>query len=539
MNPQRAGLRRWSCPSRSVTRERYGFFVRLLPCIRLSVLDDASTSPERQFAKIETFARLGDHDLVPTTEADYDLDVSGSVSPFDRPGLGPWLEDGRIDEWDAICVAKLDRLTRSLFDFVTLLSWLEARGKTLFCIDPMVDLTTPAGRAFASISTTFAQFERETIAARVRDAYDKIVRDGQYAGGQVPFGYRPLKLAKGWGYEPDPEYAPVVAELFDRYAGHESLGSVTRWLNDTGVPTPWNATRKRNGKPLEDTVWRSTSVRKILASPAVLGATVTTTGELVRDKVGVVVYRASGLVSRDVYDRVQARLRANPVSAKVNAWRLTQVVFCADCKSPMYGTTAKYGDKTYKYYGCVHSIRRDGLCTARRVNADDLESALSGELLTLVGGYEVMENTLSPGRNYSEDIARVAEQIGHLYTQIQVEALSGQDVSEKQATLKHAEEELTRLHSLKHVAARMEPVNTGVTFRRMWEALDDSGRNEFLRSAAVRAVVSREEPPSIDHQGGPLTPLEVPRMAIIDKPALHAVLYLGRLGDVLSPAVAA
>jgi len=59
----------------------------------LSVLDDESTSPERQFDKIETFARLGDHELVPITEADYDLDISGAVSPFDRPGLGPWLSE--------------------------------------------------------------------------------------------------------------------------------------------------------------------------------------------------------------------------------------------------------------------------------------------------------------------------------------------------------------------------------------------------------------------------------------------------------------
>jgi hypothetical protein len=81
--------------------------------VRLSVLDDASTSPERQFEKIETYARLGGHELVPITEADYDLDVSGSVSPFARPGIGPWLRDDRLDMWDAIVVTKLDRLTRS------------------------------------------------------------------------------------------------------------------------------------------------------------------------------------------------------------------------------------------------------------------------------------------------------------------------------------------------------------------------------------------------------------------------------------------
>jgi DNA invertase Pin-like site-specific DNA recombinase len=78
--------------------------------------------------------------------------------------------------WDAICVAKLDRLTRSLFDFVNLLSWLEARAKTLVCLDPVIDLSNPAGHAFASVAMSFAQFERDTIAARVRDGYHKVTR---------------------------------------------------------------------------------------------------------------------------------------------------------------------------------------------------------------------------------------------------------------------------------------------------------------------------------------------------------------------------
>lgn len=352
--------------------------MKLLPYVRLSVLDDASTGPERQIEKIESYARFCGHELVPITEQDYDLDVSGSVSPFKRPGLGLWLRSDRLGMWDGLCVAKLDRLTRSLPDFVMLLSWLEARGKTLVCLDPELDLSTPAGRAFASITMSFAQFERETIAARVREGYHKVVSKGRYAGGQVPFGYRPVKLDLGWGYEPDPVYAPIVTEIYDRYVRYESLGSITRWLNETGVPTPWNVTRIRNSKPVKDTVWKTTSVRKVLASPAVLGATVRTDGTPVRDDQGVVIYRAEALVTRDVYERVQARLTANPVHAKLNTWMLTQVVFCAICKAPMYSSTAKYGDKTYTYYCCVHSLRRDGQCTAQRVKADALEASYIG-----------------------------------------------------------------------------------------------------------------------------------------------------------------
>jgi site-specific DNA recombinase len=467
---------------------------------------------------------------------DYDLNVSGSVSPFERPGLGPWMRDDRLDQWDGLCVAKLDRLTRSLFDFVTLASWLEAKGKTLICIDPMLDLSTPAGLAFASITATFAQFERETIAARVRDAWHQLRDSGKYCGGQVPFGYRPTKLDKGWGYEPDPAYGPIVAEIFDRYSRYESLGSLTRWLNDSGVPTPWNVTRLRGKKPTKDTLWKTTSLRQILTSPASLGATVKTDGAPVRDENGVVVYRADALVERDVWERVQARLAANPVAAKVNNWPLTQIAFCALCEAPMYGTTAKYGDKTYRYYGCMHSIRRDGLCTARRVHADELEAAISHELLASVGNCELVEKKLIAGRDYSEDITKVAEQIGHLFAEIQVDALAGKDVREKQATLQRAHGELARLYTLKPVAARVEPVSTRQTFRQRWETLDAAGINELLRGATVRAVVSRNRLPLIEHQEEPLTPLDIPRMAIIDKPKLHAVIYLGSLGNMLDRA---
>lgn len=512
--------------------------MRLLPCIRVSVLDDASTSPERQFDKIQTFAKLGDHELVPISEADYDLDVSGSVNPFERPGLGPWLREDRLDMWDAICAAKLDRLTRSLFDFVTLTSWLESRGKTLVCLDPMLDLSTPAGRAFASIIATFAQFERETIAARVRDAWHKLRESGKYGGGQVPFGYRPVKLDKGWGYEPDPVYGPIVAEIFERYVGYESLGSITRWLNETGVPTPWNVTRIRNGKPPKDATWKTTSVRKILASPAMLGATVRTDGTPVRDEEGVVLYRADALVSHDVWERVQARLAANPVSARVNSWTLTKIAFCAACKDPMYGSTARYGDKTYAYYCCVHSLRRDGKCTARRVKADEMEAGISDELLALMGDVELTEDKVIPGRDFSEDINRTVEQITDLYKEIQLAALAGEDVTGRQETLQRAQAELARLHAHTLVKVRAEPVRTGQTFRKRWESLDAAGRNEFLRSHGVRAVVSREGAPPIEYQAGPKTALDIPRTALIDRPDLYAVIYLGSLGDMLRPASA-
>ena len=119
--------------------------MRLLSVIRLSDVIDETTSPERQRMKNRQHAALHDHVIVDEAE---DLDVSGAVDPFKRKSLGPWLTDpALICQWDALIVARLDRLTRSLFDFLRLWDWMKDHGKWLICLDPSLDMTTPAGRA--------------------------------------------------------------------------------------------------------------------------------------------------------------------------------------------------------------------------------------------------------------------------------------------------------------------------------------------------------------------------------------------------------
>src|SRR5258708_33953931 len=102
--------------------------MRLLPVIRLSIETDETTSPERQLDKIQTYARLGDHDLVPITEADYDLNVSGSVSPFERPGVRPSLQDHRRGSGDGLCAAEVDPLHWGPFYSVQMVARPQTRG---------------------------------------------------------------------------------------------------------------------------------------------------------------------------------------------------------------------------------------------------------------------------------------------------------------------------------------------------------------------------------------------------------------------------
>src|SRR5258708_18300286 len=124
-----ARVRPWRHPLRSgqqlrpivaeFRQSRYTRCMRLLGVVRLSDITDETTSPERQLDKITTYAHLHDHEIAGVAQ---DLDVSGAVPPDRRPQLGPWLK--RLDEWDAVIVAKFDRLSRSVRDFAKFCSWL-------------------------------------------------------------------------------------------------------------------------------------------------------------------------------------------------------------------------------------------------------------------------------------------------------------------------------------------------------------------------------------------------------------------------------
>ena len=177
--------------------------------------------------------------------------MSGAVNPFDRAGLGPYLREPLLSTWQVLVVFRLDRLTRSIADFEAIWRFLEANGKTLVGVAEQIDFGTTAGRLMARQLVVFAEYEREMIRARIKNAYDAARANGKYPGLQFPFGYMPVKLpGKGWGLKPHPIYGPIVEQAADRLIAGESLSSICRWLDTEGIrrhETPFASTRA--GKP--------------------------------------------------------------------------------------------------------------------------------------------------------------------------------------------------------------------------------------------------------------------------------------------------
>src|SRR5216117_1115734 len=107
----------------------------------------------------------------------------------DRPDLQRLLDDIRSRKLDVIVVYKVDRLTRSLADFAKLVELFDAHGVSFVSVTQQFNTTTSMGRLTLNVLLSFAQFEREVTAERIRDKIAASKRKGLWVGGMAPLGY--------------------------------------------------------------------------------------------------------------------------------------------------------------------------------------------------------------------------------------------------------------------------------------------------------------------------------------------------------------
>lgn len=147
--------------------------------------------------------------------------ISGGT--LERPALRRLLAD--VDEGlvDQIVVYKIDRLTRSLADFAKLVERLDAAKASFVSVTQSFNTATSMGRLTLNVLLSFAQFEREVTAERIRDKIAASKRKGLWMGGNIPLGYEPdgrtLRIVE--------EEARIIRILYDLYLQHGTILSVT------------------------------------------------------------------------------------------------------------------------------------------------------------------------------------------------------------------------------------------------------------------------------------------------------------------------
>src|SRR5689334_10301602 len=121
-------------------------------------------------------------------DAHYD-DGGYSGATLERPALQRLLADIAAGKLDCVVIYKLDRLTRALTDFAKIVEAFDARGIALVSVTQQFNTTSSMGRLTLNVLLSFAQFERELTAERIRDKFAASKRKGLWMGGRVPLGY--------------------------------------------------------------------------------------------------------------------------------------------------------------------------------------------------------------------------------------------------------------------------------------------------------------------------------------------------------------
>jgi site-specific DNA recombinase len=207
---------------------------------------DLGVSLEAQEAKIRAMATVRGNELDEVI-----VDGGESAKDLNRPGARRLLALVNDREVDAIIVAKLDRLTRSVKDLCILLELFEKRKVALISVAESLDTGSAAGRLVITIMGAVNQWEREAIGERTRDALRHKRSQGRRVGN-IAFGSR--LASDGEHLEPDPGEQAALAEIHRLRREGATLRRIATALNHRSY-------RTRRGTP-----WRLESVARVLNS---------------------------------------------------------------------------------------------------------------------------------------------------------------------------------------------------------------------------------------------------------------------------------
>ena len=304
---------------------------------------------------------------------------------LERPALRRLLKDVEAGKINVIVVYKIDRLTRSLMDFSKLVEAFDKRSVTFASVTQAFNTTTSMGRLTLNILLSFAQFEREISAERIRDKFAASKKKGMWMGGHPPLGYtvQERKLVI------HPSESETVRTIFRRFVEIGSATQLIRELAESGAVG-------KNGRQMDKGyLYRILSNRLYIGEVAYKGENYA--GE------------HKGIVERELWNQAHEILATNtrePRSASTQVQTpapLRGILRCRHCDRAMKPTFSSKGGRTYRYYTC-QSADKNGAdaCPTKTVAAGEVEAIVIKQMRTMLRTPEIIVNTWQADGDVSE-----------------------------------------------------------------------------------------------------------------------------------------
>jgi site-specific DNA recombinase len=297
---------------------------------------------------------------------------------MERPALKRLLADVELGRIDVIVIYKLDRLSRSVRDYLNLLAELDQHGVEFVSVTQQFNTTTPVGRMTLRMLLSFAEFERDMISDRTRDKVRAARRHGKWTGGHPPLGYD--VAPEGRRLVVNESEANQVRAIFGLYLERQSLIDVANELNRRGWRTKTWVTRE--GKPHDGATWSKTNVARLLNSPIYIG----------RQMLGDEDFDGEhdAIVPAAVFETAQQILEGNHVSGGATSRNqhgalLRGLLRCGSCDCAMTHVWTRRGSRTHRYYRCQRAQKLGKhACPTGSIQARAIEDAVV-ERIALIG----------------------------------------------------------------------------------------------------------------------------------------------------------
>ena len=431
-------------------------------------------------------------------------------------------EEIRRGNVNVVLCTSLDRISRSVKDFLTFFEFLTQYGAELVCLKQNLDSTSAGGRLLTTVMLALAEFERDQTCERNRDTTAARSERGLWNGG-VLLGYD-LAEKKGT-LVPNASDASLVCLVFEIYLQRGSILETAKELNARGYRT--KEFDSRRGKFHEARPFSWSSTHRILTNPSYIGKKVINKTARWKDdeklpdakRYRLVEAVWPGIVDPEIFAKVQSLMARNATTKKNVAGKVRHtfvfsrgLLHCGTCSRPMdckSGTSAK--GKTYFYYRCrecglnvpaaeiekvvvqrIREIVRDKKILSKLVDETNLQ--LQEELPQLQERRTALER----------DLTEVKRQVGSLLSKLVdlegSEALGPvkeklEDLTRQRTGFESGLEELdSTIASVKGKAVNHETVLAALSrFKDIYAKLPPYQRRELIGLVLLKAEVTENQ----------------------------------------------
>jgi len=329
-------------------------------------------------------------------------DPGFSGGSMERPALQRLLQDIRDKRIDVVVVYKIDRLTRSLTDFSRIVEVFDQASVSFVSVTQQFNTTTSMGRLTLNVLLSFAQFEREVTAERIRDKIAASKKKGMWMGGVVPLGYR----VENRKLVVHTEEAKTVRRVFERYL---ELKSILAVIEDAEALSEQSLIGENAAK-------RITSRGKLaylLSNPTYVGC--------IRHRDNIYNGEHEAIIDRQLFDEVQRLLKTQAPARRsssnvANCHLLTGLLYDEANRKLRSVHTNKQGMR-YRYYVSSALTGRRNEAEGWRLPAKHLEPIIAQKLIAIFQDRPLLTDWIqmfAPGANLAAVLDQTTTVINHI-----------------------------------------------------------------------------------------------------------------------------